>query len=81
EAFVSNSRFDIVKKLIANIKKTMLRSKSRRNWYMDFLKRHGIRKNNQDSDDDDNENEISQLTLRFMPLPNTENWIQVLKKY
>lgn len=50
----------------------MLHSKSRRNLYMDFLKRHGIRKNNHDSDDD--ENETSQLTLRFMPLPVATRW-------
>lgn len=69
EAWSSISHFDDVRKLIANIKKSMLHSKARRSRYMTYLHRHGIAEEFLEE-----QSNIPKLTLRFMPLPNATRW-------
>ncbi|RHZ53786.1 hypothetical protein Glove_437g46 [Diversispora epigaea] len=74
QAWTNIHHFDEIRKLILNIKKTMVYSKARRSRYMDYLRRYDIKDISTNSDNSLNSQNTQQLTLRFMPLPNTTRW-------
>ncbi|CAG8612914.1 11548_t:CDS:2, partial [Diversispora eburnea] len=74
QAWTNIYYFDEIRKLILNIKKTMVHSKAWRSRYMDYLWQHGIKDISTNFDNSLNSQNTQQLTLRFMPLPNTTRW-------